>query len=614
MRPHFKRLLGLPLLAALAALMACVPAGGEAAPPNVLLILTDDQGWGDVGRHGNEQIDTPVLDALHDASVRFDRFYVSPVCAPTRAALLTGRYPVRTGVTGVTQRYEVMRANELTLAEVFRDAGYATGCFGKWHNGQQYPNHPLGQGFDEFFGFCGGVWNNYFDATLEHNGEEIVTHGYITDVLTDSALAFIESHRDEPFLCYVPYNAPHTPWQVPDRYFDKYAERGLPATTASAYGMVENIDDNVGRLLASLDQHGLRGNTIVVFLTDNGPNSDRYNGGMRGRKGSVHEGGVRVPCFLSWPGRLEPGAVTQIAAHVDLLPTLAELCGLEVPPTRPLPLDGVSLVPLLSGASPDVPANLSERRLFTWRPTHDRQGRLVERGAVRTGPYLFVRERGQDQLFDLQQDPQQKTDIANARPQILQELRSAWETWHAEAVPDTIPRTTIPVGHAVAPRTELPAVESLSEGNPRFHNTNGYSHDWVTDWTSPDDRIWWELDVASAGEYEVTLSYACGADDVGSQVQLTARLTEESSNGNGDVANALTFTISKPFDTGTIARPERDLSDGPRWMREFRMQNVGRLRLPAGRVRLQLRALGIPGDSVCELDGLRLRRMDNSSE
>jgi arylsulfatase A-like enzyme len=611
MRPILAHLLDLPLFAALAALTLWAPALAGAAPPNVLLILTDDQGWGDLGRHGNEQIDTPVLDVLHDASVRFDRFYVSPVCAPTRAALLTGRYPVRTGVTGVTQRYEVMRADELTLAEVFRDGGYATGCFGKWHNGEQYPNHPLGQGFDEFFGFCGGHWNNYFDAILEHNGQQVETDGYITDVITDAALKFIEQHRQEPFLCYVPYNAPHTPWQVPDRYFDKYAQRGLPATIASAYGMIENIDANVARLLAGLDQHGLRENTIVVFLTDNGPNSERHNGGMRARKGSVHEGGVRVPCFVSWPGKLTPRTVTPVAAHIDLLPTLAELCGLKLPAT--LPLDGISLVPLLRDPSSDGSANLPERRLFTWRPTRDRQGRLVERGAVRTGPYLFVRERGQDQLFDLQQDPQQKSDIAAANPQILAKLRSAWEVWHAEAVPDEIPRTPIPVGDAAAPQVELPAVESLSAGNPRFHNTNGYAHDWVTAWTSTDDRIWWELEVATAGEYEVMLSYACAAEDVGSRGQLTV-LSETSAHGSGDVADALTFTISEPFDTGTIARPERDISGGPRLMREFHTQTLGRLQFPAGPVRLQLQALSVPGASVCELDSLRLQRVKASSE
>ena len=195
-----------------AAALALPRGAAEAAaqrPPNVVVFLTDDQGFGDMHAHGNELLDTPVQDALRLAGARFERFYVNPVCAPTRAAFLTGRYPARTGVSGVTHRLETMRADEVTIAEVFKGAGYATGCFGKWHNGAHYPNHPNGQGFDEFFGFCAGHWNNYFDTTLERNGEAVQTKGYITDVITDAALDFIEANRDDPFFAYIPYNAPH---------------------------------------------------------------------------------------------------------------------------------------------------------------------------------------------------------------------------------------------------------------------------------------------------------------------------------------------------------------------------------------------------------------------
>jgi len=176
----------------------------EERRPNVLLLMTDDQGWGDIHSHGNQKLDTPVLDKLAADSVQFDRFYVSPVCAPTRASLLTGRYHLRTGVSWVTRGLETMRSEEVTLAEALKQAGYATGCFGKWHNGAHYPYHPNGQGFDEFFGFCAGHWNNYFDTHLERNGKAVKTRGYITDVLTDAAIAFIEKHRQRPFFCYVP--------------------------------------------------------------------------------------------------------------------------------------------------------------------------------------------------------------------------------------------------------------------------------------------------------------------------------------------------------------------------------------------------------------------------
>jgi arylsulfatase A len=284
----------------------------------VLLVLTDDQGWGDVRSHGNDRIDTPVMDRIAAEGARFSRFFVSPLCAPTRAALLTGRDHLRTGATWVTHRREVLRAEEVTIAEVFSAAGYATGCFGKWHNGAQFPVNPAGQGFQEFFGFLGGGCHNYFDALLKHDEKTIQTKGYITDVLTDAAIRFIEKHQDRPFFCYVPYNACHSPFQVPDRYFDKYKNRGFNDKDAAVYGMVENIDDNLGRLLDKLDELDLDERTIVVFLTDNGPNGARFNDGMRGTKGSVHEGGVRVPCFIRWKAHITPRTkVEKIAAHID---------------------------------------------------------------------------------------------------------------------------------------------------------------------------------------------------------------------------------------------------------------------------------------------------------
>ena len=346
-------------------------AGPAAADrkPNVLLIMTDDQGYGDLRLHGNAKIDTPVLDRLAGESTRFDRFFVCPLCTPTRASLLSGRYYLRTGVASVTRGLETMRSEEVTIAEVLKGGGYATGCFGKWHLGEHYPNHPNGQGFDEFFGMPTGHWDNYFDPRLEHNGRMVATRGYITDVLTDAGVRFIEQQRDRPFFCYVPYNAPHTPLQVPDALFDKYKARGLDDRAAAIYGMVENIDGNVGRLLRKLDALKLAGNTIVIFLSDNGPEGpegSRYNAGMRGMKGRVHEGGVRVPLFVRWPGRIPRGKVVkQIAAHVDLLPTIAELCGVPLPRTQPL--DGRSLAGLLMAKGQDWPDRMIFTRMPNWK-------------------------------------------------------------------------------------------------------------------------------------------------------------------------------------------------------------------------------------------------------
>jgi arylsulfatase A len=254
---------------------ACTLGGSELfaqenkQKPNVLLIMTDDQGYSDIHSHGNPLIDTPTLDSFAKQATRFDRFFVSPVCAPTRASLLTGRYHLRTGTHGVTRGRENMRENETTIAQIFKNSGYKTACFGKWHNGSNYPYHPNARGFDTFTGFCAGHWNNYFDTTLEHNGSPLKTKGYIADVLTEHAINFIEQDKNLPFFCYLAYNTPHGPYQVPDKYFDKYKGQGLDDQTAAIYGMCENIDDNFRKILDALDRLNLAKNTIVIFTTDN---------------------------------------------------------------------------------------------------------------------------------------------------------------------------------------------------------------------------------------------------------------------------------------------------------------------------------------------------------
>mgnify|MGYP002624718351 FL=1 len=271
-------------LAPLAAvLLVCGAAAAEKPSPerpNVLLIMTDDQGWGEVRSHGNPRIEPPVLDGLAESGARFERFFVGPVCAPTRASLLTGRYHLRGGVHGVTRGEENLRSEEVTLAELLRDAGYATGCFGKWHNGAHWPYHPNGQGFEEFLGFCGGHWNNYFDTELEHNGEPHQLEGFIIDDLTTAALKFIDKNKEQNWFCYVPFNTPHTPWQVPDKYWAKYQGRGLDAETACAYAMCENIDDNLGRLLAHVEEKGLADERLVLFVKENVPQGAGYKGKM----------------------------------------------------------------------------------------------------------------------------------------------------------------------------------------------------------------------------------------------------------------------------------------------------------------------------------------------
>lgn len=492
------------------------PATVEAAParPNVLIVLTDDQGYGDVGSHGNVALSTPWLDQLASSGARFDRFYVSPVCAPTRASLLTGRWHLRTGVHGVTRGHETMRSQEVTIAEIFQDAGYATAAVGKWHNGAHFPEHPLGQGFDTFFGFCGGHFNNYFDARLEHDGRAEPFSGYVADRLTDHAIEFIQSNRDAPWFCYVAYNTPHTPWQVPDEYWRRTAERSeLPDDQARcAAAMVENLDTNVGRMLTSLDRLELSSNTIVVFLTDNGLNSDRYNAGMRGRKGSLHEGGSRVPCFVRWPAVIPAGQrVEPIAAHVDLLPTLCDLAAVAVP--QNIQIDGVSLRPLLTESARPWPA----RRLFThWGD--DAEGRpRPDRGAVRTDRWRAVQENDRWQLYDMLADPSETSDVANAHPHLVAELASEFDQWFAEVTADGFEPQPIQVGHAESIQVTLPGHEARLESAANatdgigYVGKSGWANDWITQWTDPAASAWWPLSVRRSGDYDIEIEYAANA-------------------------------------------------------------------------------------------------------
>ena len=579
-RRQFLKTLGLGALT----LSAARPGKAAPAPdrrPNVLIVLTDDQGFGDVRSHGNDLIDTPVMDRLAASGARFDRFYVSPVCAPTRAALLTGRYPHRSGVYGVTRREEVMRSEEVTIAEILKRAGYATGCFGKWHNGAQYPFHPNGQGFDEFLGFCAGHWNNYFDTTLERNGRPVKTKGYITDVLTDAALAFIEQNKSRPFLCYVPYNAPHAPFQVPDNYFDKYKARGLDDPVAAAYGMIENVDDNLGRLLAKLDALDLAGDTIVMLLGDNGANWDRFNAGMRARKGSTHEGGVRSPLFVRWPGRITPGTtVKQIAAHIDLLPTLVDLTGVAMPKT--LPLDGRSLAPLLDGDTVAWP----DRMLFWhWR----------NRGAVRTQRHRLVIEKSRAQLYDIVADPGEARDMAQAEPDLTRKLKTAYDAWLEDVTRTGSVPPPIPIGYGQMPCVELSAHEGHLEGGLQYHGEKGWANDWVTHWTSTDGQVSWDVDVIRAGTYAVSLMYTCPAQDVGAKVCVEI--------GGRRVAGVL----DKAHDPEPVNGPDRY----PRWEvyeKVWAPLELGAVALPKGPSRLVVRALTKPGNAVMDLKAVRVQQ------
>lgn len=587
-------------------LLAVGGAAKCAERPNVLLIMTDDQGYGDFSIHGNPTLKTPHIDALGRQSVRFDRFYVNSFCSPTRAALLTGRYPLRTGVYGVTHGKETMRQDESTLAELLQPAGYRTGCFGKWHNGEHFPHTPPGQGFDEFFGFHNGHWNNYFDSDLLRGAKFEPTKGYITDVLTDEALAFIKTNREQPFLCYVAYNAPHSPYQVPDRYFNEYKARGLDDTLAAFFGMCACVDDNVGRLLKLLDELKLADNTIVLFLTDNGgtAGAKHFNAGMRGQKTSVHEGGCRVPLFVRWPeGIKEPRVATPIVSHIDVVPTVLDLCGVVAPAN--VRFDGKSLRPLLAGAAAAWP----ERTLFTHNPINE-TNRYP--GAVRTPKYRLVREltggpqggskakadrpAGAWQLYDMQADPGETKDLARDLPNVVAELSTKYEAWFDDVSSAGLSRRPIPVGYAEENPVTLPAPQAQFSGDLRFHSGPGYAHDWLTNWKDTKATIRFDVDVVQAGEYEVTLRYTCPKADAGSRVRLTI----------GKESRELTIAAAEPVQ---IPLPHRDEPGHQKYQnRDWGRLSLGRYSLPSGDVSLKLEPVTIAGGQLMDLKGVELER------
>ena len=596
------------IVVCLAAILMCWADATAASRPHVLLILTDDQGYGDLSIHGNPYLKTPVIDQLARDGVRFERFYVNSFCAPTRAALLTGRYPLRCGVWGVTHNKESMRLSEVTIAEALKTAGYRTGCFGKWHNGEQYPYTPNGQGFDEFFGFCNGHTNLYFDAELERNARPTQTTGYITDVLTDAAMKFIGRNEDQPFFCYVSYNAPHSPYQVPDKYYDKFREQGFDEKTSSFYGMCENIDENVGRLLKMLEANNLADDTIVLFLTDNGGTAGvkHYNAGMRGGKTSVHEGGCRVPLFVRWPQHLPSSSIVKrLASHIDIYPTLLELCDVK-PPAGP-PVDGVSLVPLLQNPQ----ADWSDRTLFTHNPI-SQTNRYP--GAVRTPQYRLVRTIPGPQggssakpkdnnasawkLFDMKKDPGEKNDIARQHPEIVRQLSEQYERWIDETSQIPLMRFPIPIGYSQENPVTLNAPQAYHDPPLKFDHGPGFAHDWLTHWTDADARVWFDIDVQHAGRYEFEILYGCGQSDAGSKLRL--RIGDELLTSDVPAAEAAILEL-----------PNRDERSRQRYVnRDWGRLSMGTIDLPAGRQRLALDAIEIAGQQLMDFKGLVVKRLD----
>ena len=432
--------------------------------PNVIIIITDDQGYGDLGITGNPHVKSPVIDQLAREAIRFNNFYVSPVCAPTRSSLMTGRYSLRTGVRDTYNGGAIMASNEVTIAELLKKANYKTGIFGKWHLGDNYPSRPSDQGFDEsLIHLSGGMGQvgdittyfkgdkSYFDPVLWHNNKQEAYQGYCTDIFTDQAINFISKNSASPFFCYLSFNAPHTPLQVPEKYYSQYkdldpasgfADDGRPFSKMTerdkedarkVYAMVSNIDDNIGKLLKKLDELKIAENTMIIFMTDNGPQQTRYVAGMRGLKGNVYRGGIRVPFYVRYPAAFGKNKdIETMAAHLDVLPTVAELCQVALPKDRLI--DGKSLIPLIKGKTLDWP----ERSLFTYWTR--RYPELYSRMALQKGNYKLVGNTDYNakiddfELYNLEYDSYEQKNIVLENKSIATSLKEELDKTYTDLI------------------------------------------------------------------------------------------------------------------------------------------------------------------------------------
>jgi arylsulfatase len=491
--------------------------------PNVIIIITDDQGYGDLGYTGNPHVKTPNIDNFAKESIRFTNFYVSPVCAPTRASLMTGRYSLRTGIRDTYNGGAIMAASEVTIAEMLKQADYKTGIFGKWHLGDNYPSRPMDQGFDEsLIHLSGGMGQvgdfttyfkgdrSYFDPVLWHNGTQEAYEGYCSDIFADKAIEFIEVNHQRPFFCYLSFNAPHTPLQVPDSYYQRYKDID-PASgfdgdsrpfvemteqdkedARKVYAMVSNIDDHIGKLILKLDELNISDNTLVVFMTDNGPQQVRYIAGMRGRKGSVYRGGVRVPFYLRYPSKWKGNRdIETTTAHMDLLPTLSEICNVKPPANRNI--DGKNLVPLLNAKKVDW----ENRPLFFYWTR--RYPELYHNMAIQKGPFKLVGQTDYDaaisefELFNIEEDPYEEHNMVHQKMDQAVSLKAELDEWYDQLIsaPNILDPPRIQIGH--------------ENENPVFLNRNDAGGERGI-WAQEEIYGKWRVSIAE-GTYRITFRF-----------------------------------------------------------------------------------------------------------
>lgn len=571
-----------------------IPASAQKQRPNIIVMLSDDQGWGDLGFTGNSFVQTPNIDRIAREGTILDNFYVCPVSSPTRAEFLTGRYHVRSGVNSTTGGGERFNLDEKTIAEYFREAGYSTSLFGKWHSGTQYPYHPNARGFEEFYGFCSGHWGNYWNPVLEHNGEITSGNGFIIDDLTDKALDYMYSHKDIPFFMFLSYNTPHSPMQVPDSWWNRVKDRTLSqkATlpekedttfTKVALALAENLDWNIGRVLSQLEALDLERETIVVYFSDNGPNSFRWNGGMKGRKGSTDEGGVRSPFCIRWPGHIREGAVEpQLFGVIDLLPTFLGLAGIEYSPLNEL--DGIDLKQHL----------LEEKTLIRDRVLYSYWGHKT---SVRIPGYVLDAE---EHLYKTDIDRGQQNDLSNSRPDILERMKKSLNWFKDEVLTGFSLEDTRPfvIGHPQELYSKLPARDADISGS--IERSNRYPNcSYFTNWKGLDAKITWNVEVEESGLFEAFIYYTCDKRNIGSIFNL----------GTNREGESLDFTLTEVNDQPMLGA---DLDRVPReesYVKGFHPCSVGLIPLSKGTATLALQAQTIRNEEAMNFWMLVLKRV-----
>ena len=558
--------------------------------PNVVIVITDDQGYGDLSCHGNPILKTPNIDRLHAESVRLTDYHVSPTCSPTRAALLTGHWTNRTGVWHTIMGRSMIRENEVVVAEMFRAAGYATGMFGKWHLGDNYPCRPEDRGFTEVMRHGGGgvgqtpdFWDNaYFDGSYWHNGKPEAADGYCTDVWFNYAKQFIadSQSKKQPFFAYIATNAPHGPNHAPEAAAGPYEKLGTGLS--HFFGMIANIDSNVGKLRQYLEQQDLTENTIFIFTTDNGTagGAQVFNAGMRAQKGSEYDGGHRVPMFVHWPAGGFTGGrdVPDLTAHVDIVPTLLDLCNISVS-DRSLKFDGVSLRPLLEQKASLQRGNWPDRMLVT-DSQRVRDPIRWRKSAVMSAGWRLV---NQDQLYNIRRDPGQKNNVAEQHPERVKKMQQFYEQWWAELEPTFANDVSIALGHPA----ENPARLTC--------------HDWITTGLTPWNQAmvrngmngeknvgFWNVNVTQAGKYRFELRRWPDVIDRPISAEIAAGTPVPGVQAyRARPGKGLPLTAAEIEIAGQTIRQDRLASDAT---------NVTfTLQLPAGRTQLSTRFLTADG-------------------